>query len=141
MHRAVALILVAAGMLSLGACSSTIAPGPIPTPTKTQTASFSLADQEALSSALSASRAQHGWAGGCLWPAGTTRPLTDALHQMDVVTTSGFRFSRQQGPSGAIIVVVVRDARGSTSGSSDEVSGPDFLCYRPEEVLPPHASA
>jgi hypothetical protein len=138
MRRALVLALVAASVLTLGACSPKGDSGP--TPTKTETARFSLHDQEQLSEALSTAAAQHGWAGGCLWPAGTTRSLRDALTQIGIAD-AGVRLSRRETASGAVIVIGVRDERPSTSASFDEVSGADFLCMRPGASAAPRASA
>jgi len=39
------------------------------------------------------------------------------------------------------MVIVTRDGSLETTGNVDELSGPGFLCYRPEEVVPVPVSA
>ena len=121
------------GLLALlaTACSSRdvpAAPGP------SSSGSFSVADQDELSAVLSTAQAQHVWRAGCLWPAGTTRALSAAASQLQLPDIPGYRFSRREARSGAVMVIATRSGTTATTGSFDEVSGAGFLCYRPREI-------
>jgi len=127
----VSFVLVMVLLALLGAaCSSRV----VPAPTPSSHVPFTLADQDELSAVLSTAQAQHVWRAGCLWPAGTTRALSEAASQLQLPDVPGYRFSRRQARSGAVMVIVTRGGSQETNGSFDEVSGPGFLCYRQREI-------
>ncbi|MEP7215929.1 MAG: hypothetical protein ABI782_06715 [Anaerolineaceae bacterium] len=128
----VILVIVTVGMLA-SACSAsatrtpTRSPSPAPSPAST----FPLEDQEQRSDALNTFAAEHGWAAGCLWPAGTTSTNAETLRRLEVPNRPGLTYRKRQARSGAVMVIVYRDTTGAVDTGFNEVLGPGFLCYRP----------
>ncbi len=72
---------------------------------------------------LNTSASEHGWAAGCLWPAGSVGTNADALRQLEVPNRRGFTYRKHRAGSGAVIVIVFRDAPRGADAGFNEVSG------------------
>jgi hypothetical protein len=91
-------------------------------------------DQDELADHLYTTLGSHGWAAGCLWPAGTEHDVLEVADRLDLNRDLPWQSLVYRTAAGNLIVVLAREGGLDTATTSfDEQQGDDFLCYRPAE--------